>query len=102
MMRMTLMEVPTTHPKRPIMKMRPFLTNLRRKLQETKMPKGRHDAWGIRRSYYPGRSQWEAVSRTAGTMSASVDILTAPSKDTTKSNQGTVAAKATKKKKSKA
>ena len=36
--------------------------------------------------------QCDAISRTAGAISANTDILTAPNRETTKSNQGTLAA----------
>ena len=44
----------------------------------------------------PRLSQFEAVSMSAGAMMLRVDILTAPRRDTNKSSQGTVAARATK------
>ncbi len=46
-------------------------------------------------TYAPSSCQCEAVSMIAGIIRARVDILTAPSRDTTKSSQGTVAATAT-------
>ena len=63
------------HPRKPTRKMSMFFQRIHRQL--------------------PREYQFVAVSTRAGAIIAKVDILTAPSNDTTKSSQGTVAARAT-------
>ena len=75
MMLYKLTYVPMIQPKSPTMKMNEFFAK--------------------RRLKYLGSCQLDARSMRAGAMMLKVDIFTAPNKETNKSSQGTVAARAT-------